>query len=99
MHVARRQKLPFPRREPAQAGVALALRAMPVRTRVIGDGDNLAAVGAAIAVTAEHSRTAAQDSQQDLAVLPGHPAFAIFPKGRSCTADDVGHLQRWPAHA
>ncbi len=36
MHVARRQQLPFPRLKPAQARVALALRAVPVPTRVIG---------------------------------------------------------------
>ena len=35
MHVARGQQFPFPRREPAQAGVALALRAMPIAARVI----------------------------------------------------------------
>jgi hypothetical protein len=50
-------------------------------------------------MTAEQSRTAAQDGQQDLAVLPGNPAFALFQEGLSCTADDVGHLQRWPIHA
>ena len=35
VHVACGQKFPFPRREPAQAGVALAPRAMPIATRVI----------------------------------------------------------------
>ena len=38
MHVARRQQLPFPCCEPAQAGVALALGAIPVTTRVVRDG-------------------------------------------------------------
>ena len=33
--VASGQKFPFPRREPAQAGVALAPRTMPIATRVI----------------------------------------------------------------
>ena len=89
--VASGQEFPFPRREPAQASVALAPRAMPIAARVIGDGD-VTAVCAAIAMTAEHSRTAAQDSQQDLAVLPGNPALTLFQESLSCTADDVGHL-------
>jgi len=37
--VASGEKLPFPRCEPTQAGVALASRAMPIAARVIGDGD------------------------------------------------------------
>ena len=39
VHVARGQQFCFPRLEPAQAGVALALRAMPIATRVVRDGD------------------------------------------------------------
>ena len=35
VHVARGQQFPLPRREPAQAGVALALRAMPAPARVV----------------------------------------------------------------
>ena len=38
VHVAGGQQLPFPRLEPAQAGVALALGAMPVSARVVRDG-------------------------------------------------------------
>jgi len=38
VHVAGGQQLSFPRLEPAQAGVALAPGAMPVATRVVGDG-------------------------------------------------------------
>ena len=35
MHVARRQQFPLPRLDPAQSGVTLALRAVPVSARVI----------------------------------------------------------------
>ena len=38
VHVAGGQQLPFPRLEPAQTGVALTLRAVPVSARVVGDG-------------------------------------------------------------
>src|SRR5580700_1147748 len=43
MHVAGRQQLSFPRLEPAQAGVALALGAVPVSARVVRDGSMSAA--------------------------------------------------------
>src|SRR6478672_2191418 len=39
MHVARGQEFPFARREPSQAGVALASRTMAIATRVERDGD------------------------------------------------------------
>lgn len=39
VHVSCGQQFPLPRTEPAQAGVALALGAMPVAARVIRDGD------------------------------------------------------------
>jgi hypothetical protein len=38
VHVAGRQQLPFARLEPAQAGVALTLGAVPVSARVVRDG-------------------------------------------------------------
>ena len=50
-------------------------------------------------MTAEQSRAAAQDRQQNLAVLPGDPVPALFEERLSCTADDIGHLQRRPVHA
>jgi hypothetical protein len=49
-------------------------------------------------MTAEQSRAAAQDRQQNLAVLSGDPALTLFQEGLSCTADDVGHLQWRPVH-
>ena len=38
VHIAGRQQLSFPRLEPAQAGVALTLGAVPVSARVVRDG-------------------------------------------------------------
>src|SRR5450755_3960723 len=43
MDIARGQQLPLALLEPADAGVALALRAVPVTARVIGDGSMAAA--------------------------------------------------------
>src|SRR5215472_2396027 len=90
---ARRQKFLFTRLEPAYAGVALTVGAMPVATRVIRDGD-VPAVGAAVAMTTQRSRTAAQDGPQNLAVMPGDPAPAAVQEAIAYAADDIGHLQR-----
>ena len=95
MHVACGQQFLFPRLKPAQVGVALTARAMPITARVIRDGD-MAAVGAAVTVTTQRSGPAARDSKQDLAVLKGDPAMAAVQEGVSCAADDIGHLRRRP---
>jgi hypothetical protein len=50
VHVAGGQQLSFPRLEPAQARVALALGAVPVSARVIRDG-SMSAVRALIAMS------------------------------------------------
>src|SRR5580700_823450 len=97
MHVACGQQFLFPRLEPAQASAALTARAMPITAGVIRDGD-MAAVGAAIAVTTQCSGAAAQDGQQNLTVLPGDPAMAAVQEGVSGAAYDIGHLQRQPVH-
>src|ERR1700730_16162839 len=57
MDVARGQQLAFALLEPADAGVALAPWAVPVATRVIGDG-SVAAAGALIAMTTQRGGTA-----------------------------------------
>ena len=98
VHVAGGQQLPFPRLEPAQAGVALAPWAMPVATRVVRDG-RMSAVRALIAMSTQRGGAAARDGQQHLFVLPVDPLATAFNEGLSCTANDVGHLQRWPVHA
>src|SRR5689334_17107982 len=53
MHVAGGQKVPAARLEPAVTGVGLALRTMPVSTRVIGNG-LIAATGTGIHMSAEY---------------------------------------------
>jgi len=49
-------------------------------------------------MTAECGGAAAGDGQQDLAVLPSDPCRTAFQEGLSRAANDVGHLQRRPAH-
>src|SRR6266851_5750843 len=99
MDIARGQQLPFALLEPADAGVALASRTMPVAARVIGDGRRMSAVGTAIAMAAECGGAAARDREQDLLMLPGDPAATALHKGRTGTANNIGHLQRRPIYA
>src|ERR1035438_2872357 len=98
MDIAGGQQLLFTRLEPAQACVALAPWAMPVSARVVRDGGRKSAAGTAIAMSAERGGAAACDGQQHLLTLPVHPPATAFKKGLSGTANDVGHLQKRPAH-
>src|ERR1022692_2186209 len=98
VHVAGGQQLPLPRLEPAQAGVALTLGAVPVSTRVVRD-DGMSAVRALIAMSAQRGGAAACDGQQHLLVLPADPLATALNEGLPGTANDVGHLQRRPVHA
>ena len=97
MNVARGQQLPFALPEPADAGVALALRAVPVAARVIGDG-GVAAAGAAVAMPAQSGGAATHDGGQHLLMLPVDPSAAALDEALPGVANDVGHLQRRPAY-
>ena len=60
MDVAGRQQLPLTLLEPADPGVALALRAVPVAARVVGDA-RISAAGALVAMAAESGGAATRD--------------------------------------
>src|ERR1700726_2835805 len=73
MDVGRGQQFTTTRRDPAFTRTGLTLRAVPVATRVVGDGGTMSAVGALIDMAAEGSGATACDSQQDLEVGPAEP--------------------------
>src|SRR5882724_10510101 len=99
VHVTGGQHLAFPRLEPAPSGVALTLGAVPVSARVVRDG-SMSAVRALIAMSPQRGSAAACDGQQHLFVLSVDPLATALNEGLSCTANDVGHLQRRrPVHA
>jgi hypothetical protein len=98
VHIAGRQQLSFPRLQPAQAGVALTLGAVPVATRVVRDG-SMSAVRALIAMSTQRGGATARDGQQHLFVLAGDPLATALNEGLPGAANDVGHLQRRPVHA
>jgi len=98
MDIAGRQQLALTLLEPADARVALALRAVPVTTRVVGDG-RMSAADALVAMATERSRTAARDRGQHLLVLAVDPPAAAFHEALPGVANDVGHLHRGAAQA
>ena len=59
----------------------------------------MSAVRALIAMSAQRGSAAARDGQQHFFVLPVDPPATAFNKGRSCMANDIGHLQRRPVHS
>jgi hypothetical protein len=97
MNVAGGQQLAFAPLKPADAGVALALRAVPVTARVIGDG-GMTASGALIAMAAESSCAASRDRQQYLLMPAVDPLATAFDETLPCVANDAGDLQRRPAY-
>ena len=69
VYIGNIQQFLFTIREPLVASVGLALSAMAVTTRVVGDG-LLAAARALIEMTAERGRAATLDSPQHAKMLP-----------------------------
>ena len=56
------------------------------------------AAGAFVEMTAECGGATPRNGQQDFDMLPGDPFAVSFEESGSRGADDIGHLQRWPAH-
>src|SRR5271166_4557844 len=97
VHVGSGQQLTLTCLQPAVAGIALAFWTMTIATRVVRD-DGMSAVGTLITMSAQGGGAAACDGQQHFLVLPGHPLATTLDKGWSRAANQVGHLQRRPAH-
>src|SRR5580700_1508131 len=91
------QKVPAARLEPAVAGVGLALRTMPVPTRVIGDG-LIVATEPCINMSAESWCSAVKNGGKHLDVKPGQPPAAAIEECIARRADNVSHLHGWLRH-
>ena len=63
------------------------------------DAGGMSAVRALVAMSTQRCGAAACDGQQHLFVLSVDPLVTTLNEGLSCTANDVGHLQRRPVHA
>ena len=97
MHVRGWKKFPTTLFQPTIASARLTLRAMPISARVEGDG-TMPAAGTFIEMTAENGGATPRDGQQHFDMLPADPLTASFDECASRSADQIGHLQRWPVH-
>src|SRR5208282_5147651 len=71
--VGRGQQFTTTRRDPAFTRTGLTLGAVPVATRVVGDGGTMSAAGALIGMSTEGGGATARDGPQDLEVDPAEP--------------------------
>src|SRR6266702_6078791 len=97
MDVTRWEKLLATCCEPAIASSCLTLRAVPISTRVVGDGA-MSAASALIEMSAERGGATPRNGQQHFDMLPGDPLTASFDECVSRSADEIGHLEGWPVH-
>ena len=58
----------------------------------------MSAAGAFIEMSSERGGTTPRNSQEHFDVLPGDPLTASFDECVSRSADQIGHLEWWPAH-
>jgi hypothetical protein len=58
----------------------------------------MSAASAFIEMAAERGGATPQNGQQHFDMLPGDPLTASFDECVSCSADEIGHLERWPVH-
>ncbi len=61
-------------------------------------GGLIAALAAAIQVATERCRAAVLDGEQHTQMKTGQPGSVLFDKSVAKRANDIGHLERWPAH-
>jgi len=98
VQVAGGEKLSLTRSDPAIPSGGLTFRAMTIAAAVVGDGGTLSAAHALIEMAAESGGTTARNGPQHFAVFPVEPVAVSFDERLSCSADQIGHLQGWPAH-
>jgi hypothetical protein len=97
MEVTRGEKLLLTRSDPTLPSTRLTFGALPIPAGVVGDGA-MAAASAFIDMTAQCGGTTARNGQQHFDVFPADPLAVSFDEGFSRSADQIGHLERWPAH-
>jgi len=96
VHICHVEELTFPGGEPSGGRVRLTLRAVPIATRVIGDGLMPAGV-TPIEMAAECGGATARDRPEDGSLLHAQPGM-LLEEGVTLRVEDIGHLHRRPAH-
>ena len=97
MDVARREKFSLTRGNPSFPGTRLTLRAVPVAAGVVRDGA-MSAASAFIEMAAECGGATPRNGQQHFDMLPTNPLTVSFDECVARDADEIGHLEGWPAH-
>ena len=96
VHIRHVEELTLARLEPALPRLGLALWAVPIPTRVIGDGLMSAGV-APIEMAAERGGATARDRAEHRALLHAQPRM-LLEEGVTLRVEDIGHLHGRPAH-
>ena len=96
VHIRHVEELTLARVEPALAGLRLTLRTVAIATGVVGDGP-MPAGAAAIDMPAERGGPTARDGAQHGSLLHAEPRMLV-DEGVTLRVEDIGHLQRRPAH-
>src|SRR5207237_8528200 len=65
---------------------------------VVASGSAPERVGSDVEMTAECGGTTPLNGPQHFDMLPTEPVGVSFAESLSCSADDIGHLQRRPTH-
>ena len=96
VHIRHVEQVALARVEPALPRLRLALRAVPVATRVIGDGLMPAGV-TPIEMPTEGGGATARDRAEDRSLLHAQPRM-LLEEGVTLRVEDIGHLHGRPAH-
>jgi hypothetical protein len=96
VHIRYVEELPLASVQPALSRLCLTLRAVPVPTRVVGDGLMPAGV-TPIEMASEGCRATARDRPKYRALLRAQPRM-LLDKGITLRVEDIGHLHGGPAH-
>src|ERR1700687_4863207 len=97
MEVAGGQEFAFAGRQPALACLRLALRAVPVSTRVVRVS-LMTAARAGIAMTAQRCGAAAQNGPKRFELLKAKAGSIPIQEAIAVRAKNVGHLEGGPSH-
>ena len=96
VHIWQLEELPLAGVEPPFPRLRLALRTVPIATRVIGDGLVPAGV-TPIEMPTERGGATAHDRAEHGALLHAEPRM-LLDEGVTLRVEDIGHLHRGPAH-
>src|ERR1035437_1181598 len=97
MEVTGGQEFGFAGRQPALAGLGLALGAVPVSARVVRDS-LMTTARAGIAMTAQRSGATAQNGTKRFELLKVKARSIAIQEAIALRAKDVGHLEGGPSH-